>query len=65
MNIIATTRECVCDVSLDSLSGDLRRMLKVQFKEFIHSIDDHTNMPICKVYDITDTLEELSKRKVG
>ncbi len=62
MNIIATTRECVCDVSLDSLPGDLRRMLKVQFKEFIHFVDDHSIEPICKIYDITDALEE---RKVG
>jgi|GEM_PF-6906037 len=65
MNIIATSRECVCDVSLDLLTGDLRRMLKVQFKEFIHCIDDHSNKPICKVYDITDALDELSQQQVG
>lgn len=64
MNIIATVRECECDVSLDSLSGELRRMLKVQFKEFIHFIDDRTNKPTCKIYDITDALDELDGRRV-
>lgn len=58
MNIVATLRECECDVSVELLSADLRRMLKVQFKEFIHFIDDHTNKPTCKVYDITDAFLE-------
>lgn len=62
MNIIATLRECECDVSLDLLSGDLRRMLRVQFKEFIHFIDDHTNKPTCKVYDITDALADEDRK---
>lgn len=68
MNIIATSRECVCDVSLHALSADMRRMLRVQFKEFIHFIDDHSNNNNCKFYDITDALEAKSnhiERMVG
>lgn len=33
-------------VSLDKLALDLRRMLSVQWREFVHHIEDHESEPV-------------------
>lgn len=33
-------------VSLEALALDLRRMLSVQFREFVHHIEDHEVEPV-------------------